>query len=136
MTTKIILCGTHPEQYNGYSKVVYELANELSSYKDIELYIFGFQNFYHNQNHKTERALPDVKEIYDAHANEDPKVKGFGETLIKDYINKVNPDLIIVYNDLVVITNLIKKIKEIPNPKFKLVPYLSLIHISEPTRPY
>ena len=131
MTTKIILCGTHPEQYNGYSKVVYELANELSSYKDIELYIFGFQNFYHNQNHKTERALPDVKEIYDAHANEDPKVKGFGETLIKDYINKVNPDIIIVYNDLVVITNLIKKIKEIPNPKFKLVPYIDIVYKNE-----
>lgn len=131
MTTKIILCGTHPEQYNGYSKVVYELANQISSYKDIELYIFGFQNFYHNQNHKSERSLPNVKDIYDAYANEDPKAKGFGETLIKDYIAKIDPDVVIIYNDLVVITNLIKKIKEIPNPKFKLVPYIDIVYKNE-----
>ena len=36
MTKKVVLCGTHPEQFNGYSKVVYELAKEMASYEDIE----------------------------------------------------------------------------------------------------
>ena len=131
MKRKVILCGTHPDQYNGYSKVMFELSKELSTYGDIELYIFGFQNFYKNTNHKTERSLPNVKEIYDAHDNENPKAKGFGETLIKDFVIRVNPDIIIVYNDLVVITNMIKKIKEIPNPKFKLVPYIDIVYKNE-----
>ena len=43
---KTILCGTHPGKYNGYSKVVFELAKYLSSCEDIQLHIFGFQNFY------------------------------------------------------------------------------------------
>jgi glycosyltransferase involved in cell wall biosynthesis len=131
MTKKVVLCGTHPEQFNGYSKVVYELAKEMGSYEDVELYIFGFQNFYDNVSHKQERSLPKVKDIYDAYKNEEPKAKGFGETLIVDYVNKVNPDIIVIYNDLVVITNLIKKLVEIKDRRFKIVPYIDIVYKNE-----
>jgi D-inositol-3-phosphate glycosyltransferase len=131
MTKKVVLCGTHPEQFNGYSKVVYELAKEMASYEDIELYIFGFQNFYDNVTHKQERSLPKAKDIYDAYKNEQPKGKGFGETLIVDYVNKVDPDIIVIYNDLVVITNLIKKLVEIKDRRFKIVPYIDIVYKNE-----
>jgi len=128
---KVVLCGTHPYQFNGYSKVVYELSKALSENDDIELYIFGFQNFYKKADHEKERPLPKVKEIYDPHANEDPKVKGFGDTLIVDYVQKVKPDIVIVYNDLVVITSFINKLKEIPNRDFKLVAYIDIVYKNE-----
>ena len=131
MTKKVVLCGTHPEQFNGYSKVVYELAKKMASYEDIELYIFGFQNFYDNVTHKQERSLPKAKDIYDAYKNEQPKGKGFGETLIVDYVNKVDPDIIVIYNDLVVITNLIKKLVEIKDRRFKIVPYIDIVYKNE-----
>lgn len=131
MTKKVILCGTHPEQFNGYSKVVYELAKEMANYEDIELYIFGFQNFYDNVLHKQERSLPKAKDIYDAYKNEEPKGKGFGETLIVDYVNKVDPDIIVIYNDLVVITNLLKKLIEIKDRRFKIVPYIDIVYKNE-----
>ena len=65
VTTRVLFCGTHPEQFNGYSKVVYELSLALSKYNDIELFIYGFQNFYDNLEHNKERQLPENVVIYD-----------------------------------------------------------------------
>ena len=42
---KVLLCGTHPQQFNGYSKVVFELSRELCKFEDIQLYVYGFQIF-------------------------------------------------------------------------------------------
>ena len=63
---RVLFCGTHPEQFNGYSKVVYELSSEIVKYDDIEWFIYGFQNFYENADHKKERVLPSSAIIYDA----------------------------------------------------------------------
>lgn len=128
---KVIFCGTHPGQYNGYSKVVYELALGLSEYKDIKLHIFGFQNFYNKQDHKLERKLPESVEIYDVFANEEPKNKGFGENIIVDYVNNIEPDIIIIYNDLIVINSLLTKLKDVKNQNFKIVPYIDLVYKNE-----
>lgn len=127
----VVLCGTHPSQYNGYSKVVFELALELVKYDDIKLYIFGFQNFYDKADHKTERKLPESVDVYDVYKMEEPKSKGFGESLIVDYVKRIDPDIVIIYNDLVVITSLLNKLKEIQNPRFKLVPYIDLVYKNE-----
>ena len=75
---KVLLCGTHPQQFNGYSKVVFELSKELSKYEDIQLFIYGFQNFYEEKEHKIERQLPESVQIYDPYKHEEPKAKGFG----------------------------------------------------------
>jgi glycosyltransferase involved in cell wall biosynthesis len=134
--TKIVFCGTHPSQYNGYSKIVYELCKGIVEYEDIELYIFGFQNFHKNEVHTKERTIGKVKELFDVHEREkelDLKgTKGFGESLIVEYLNKVDPDIVIVYNDLVVITSMLNKIiKDIPNRRFKIIPYLDLVYKNE-----
>jgi glycosyltransferase involved in cell wall biosynthesis len=131
--TKVLLCGTIPSQNNGYSKVVYELSKKLAEYKDIDLHIFGFQNFHSDNIHEQERKLPDNITIYDAYANEEPKKTGFGDELIVDYIKSVNPHIVIVYNDLVVLYRLIRKMQEIPEAErtFKIVPYIDLVYKSE-----
>lgn len=128
---RVILCGTHPAQYNGYSKVVYELAKCLARYPDIKLHIFGFQNFYDNNEHKRERVLPVNVEVFDVYANEEPKNKGFGEKIIADYIKKIDPHIVIIYNDLVVINSLIENIKVIEDRKFKLIPYIDIVYKNE-----
>ena len=128
---KIILCGTHPAQYNGYSKVMFELCKYLAKCKDIKLHVFGFQNFYDRMEHKVERQLPSNVEVFDVYAHEEPKNKGFGEKLIKKYILDINPDLVIIYNDLVVINSLLENIKTIPNRTFKLIPYIDIVYKNE-----
>ena len=128
---KVLLCGTHPQQFNGYSKVVFELSRELCKFEDIQLYVYGFQNFYEDADHMKERQLPESVEIYDPYKNEDPKNKGFGEKLINDYIMKTSPDIVIVYNDLIVISSLMKNMLLIPDRKFKIVPYIDIVYKNE-----
>ena len=41
---RILWCGTHPIQSNGYSRVMYYISKYLGKYKDIELKIYGFKN--------------------------------------------------------------------------------------------
>lgn len=130
---KVVLCGTHPSQYNGYSKVVHKLANYIGRARtDIELHIFGFQNFYDRGDHKTERALPPNVRVFDAHANESPKNKGFGEMLISNYIKEVDPDIVVVYNDLIVLNTFLSTIhKQIPDRRFLLYPYIDVVYKNE-----
>lgn len=131
MQRKVLLCGTHPYQFNGYSKVVYELSKELAKYDDIKLYIWGFQNFYDDKDHIKERELSPNVEIYDAYKNEEPKNKGFGEKNFVDYVKELVPDIVIVYNDLIVISTLLKNISGIEGRKFKVIPYIDIVYKNE-----
>ena len=131
--TRVLLAGTIPSQNNGYSKVVYELSKKLADYKDIDLHIFGFQKFAEDANHDLERKLPDNVTVYDVYANEEPKKTGFGDDLIQDYIKTFKPHMVIVYNDLVVLYRLIKKMQEMPDKDktFKIVPYVDIVYKNE-----
>ena len=132
MPYKVVLCGTHPAQYNGYSKVVYYLAQHIGVHRpDIKLHIFGFQNFYDGSQHREERSLPENVEVFDAALNEQPKNKGFGEDIFVKYLENTAPDLVIIYNDIAVITTLLKRISTMSNKKFNIVPYIDLVYKSE-----
>jgi glycosyltransferase involved in cell wall biosynthesis len=131
--TRVLLCGTHVAQNNGYSKVVYELSKRLSTYNDIDLHLFSFQKFYNNPQHEEERKLPDNVVIYDVYAHEEPKKSGFGDELIQEYVKEFKPHIVIVYNDLVVLYRLIKKLVELPPEErtFKILPYVDLVYKNE-----
>jgi len=131
MRRKVLLCGTHPKQFNGYSKVMYELSRELCKYEDIDLHIFGFQNFYSDEDHTKERILPDKVTIYDPFLAEEKGSKGFGEKLIKDYVIELSPDIVIIYNDVIVVSGLMKQLLTIEERKFKIVPYIDLVYQNE-----
>ncbi len=126
---KVLLFGTHPRQFNGYSKVVYELAQCISKMEDIELTIYGFQNFYSNAKHRVD--LPANVKIYDAYANENPKVKGFGQREVEDFVKLNNPDVCIIYNDLVVVSAIVTELKKIPDPKFKIIGYIDQVYLNQ-----
>jgi glycosyltransferase involved in cell wall biosynthesis len=131
--TRVIICGTHPSQYNGYSKVMFELCKELAAYPDIEIIVYGFQNYYDNPSHKRERQLPPNVEVYDAFANEDPKEKGFGDKQIEAFVRAKKPDVIVVYNDLIVLSTFLERLDRIQPRTFKIVPYIDLVYRNEKT---
>ncbi len=45
-TKRFLLVSTHAQQTTGYSKVSYNLVQELSKRTDIMLFHFGFQRFF------------------------------------------------------------------------------------------
>jgi glycosyltransferase involved in cell wall biosynthesis len=109
---RVLFFGTHPNQFNGYSKVVYNLMKRLENWRgndtgDMELFVFGFQNFYNNLSH--DRFLKHTK-IYDAHYFEEPKNQGFGFDQVGSVYASVRPHICIVYNDMLVVANVLQGI--------------------------
>ncbi len=129
---RILWCGTHPVQSNGYSRVMYYIGKYLSNYEDIDLTIYGFQNFNNigGQDMIRGDVLKKIK-IYDAYANEEPKRSGFGEKEIGTYIKKNPQDVIIIFNDSLITTSLtatiINECSKYRN-KFKLVSYMDQVY--------
>lgn len=125
--TKVLFFATNVKQYNGYSYAIYELACQLAHKKDIELTLFGFQNFYYNPNHV--RQLPPNVYEYDAFANETPKQAGFGFEQVTEFVTLNKPDVCIIYNDMVVVSNIINQLYKVPNKNFKIIVYIDQVYL-------
>jgi glycosyltransferase involved in cell wall biosynthesis len=129
---RIMWCGTHPIQSNGYSRVMYYISKYLGKYSDIELTIYGFQNFNKLSGQDILRGdIPSNVKIHDAFACEEPKRSGFGEKEIGGYIKKNPQDIIIIFNDAIITSSLTAAIinecgKERKN--FKLVSYMDQVY--------
>ena len=126
--TKVLFFGTHPNQFNGYSKVVYEICKCIGKHKDIQFSVYGFQNFYSNQNHR--KDFPTDVVVYDAFANENPKAAGFGITEIEKYVQETKPDVCVVYNDLMVVTQCLSKLKSSGVP-MKIIAYIDQVYLCQ-----
>ena len=129
---RILWAGTHILQSNGYSRVMYYITKYLGNYEDIELTIYGFQNFNNCDFQKNLRnEINSSVVIYDAYANEDPKRNGFGEKEIGNYIKNHPQDIIIIFNDAMVTSALTADIvNNCWNEKknFKLISYMDQVY--------
>lgn len=129
---KVLLCVTHKDQYNGYSLVGYELARRVANHPDIQLSIYGFQRFYEAApGHRTE--MPACVDIYDAWAHENPKGTGFGFGEIEQYVMAHRPDVVVLYNDLMVVTELLKGLNKAraAGAVFKVVTLFDQVYLSQ-----
>jgi glycosyltransferase involved in cell wall biosynthesis len=133
--TRVLFFVTAPQSSNGYSYVGYELAKYFSPKPDIHLTIFAFQNFNNETagnlipNHR--KDYPNNVHVFDAFANENPKQAGFGITLVKDFVTTNRPDVVIVYNDMLVLTSVIAQLREVPNRKFKIIAYIDQVYLCQ-----
>jgi glycosyltransferase involved in cell wall biosynthesis len=106
---RFVLVSTHVDQTTGYSKVVFNLLKQLSTLAPkVKTYHFGFQRHPSNSNI---RKVPSGIVGYDAAANEDPKEEGFGFNKIHEYLEMVNPDVVMIYNDPLIIHRFIEAMK-------------------------
>jgi glycosyltransferase involved in cell wall biosynthesis len=129
---RIMLCGTYPiGTSNGYSKVVYYISKYLGIYDDIELTIYGFQNFANTSGASIRNDIPPSVKIHDAFATEDPKRNGFGELEIADFIKKNPQDVIIIFNDNVITSAITQNIMNAcgsEKKNFRLVSYMDQVY--------
>ena len=106
---RFVLISTHVDQTTGYSKVVYNLLGQLATLApDVRTYHFGFQRHGARENL---RSVPKGIVSYDAAANEDPKEEGFGFNKVHEYLEMVNPDVVMIYNDPLIIHKFIDAMK-------------------------
>lgn len=106
---RVVLVSTHIDQTTGYSKVSYNLLKQASTLAPrVKLFHYGFQRHPNAPGH---RKAPANVNLYDAAANEDPKEEGFGFNKIHDYLEMVGPDVVMIYNDPLVIYKFLEAMK-------------------------
>lgn len=128
-TTRVLIFATHHQSTNGYSLAAYELIKHLSKKSDLQVTLFGFQNFGTVPNHRND--FPKNVQVFDPWANEQPKQAGFGVSLVKDFVTANRPDICIVYNDMLVLSGVIGQLKEVPNKKFKTIAYIDQVYLCQ-----
>jgi glycosyltransferase involved in cell wall biosynthesis len=129
---RIMICGTYPiGTSNGYSKVVYYISKYLGQYEDIDLTIYGFQNFANTNGANIRNDIPSRVKLHDAMANENPRRNGFGELEIGNYIKNNPQDIIIIFNDNIITSALTQTIINecgSNRHKFKIVSYMDQVY--------
>jgi glycosyltransferase involved in cell wall biosynthesis len=128
---KFMLVSTHAHQYTGYSKISYGIIKELSKNSSLDIIHFGFQK--HPQVPSEFRPYPSNVDVIDAASLETPLEQGFGYKALIDTIKKKNPHVIMIYNDMAVITRFLEEIRKVafsPRP-FKLWIYCDQVYDSQ-----
>jgi glycosyltransferase involved in cell wall biosynthesis len=124
---RFVLVSTHIDQTTGYSKVSMNLVKQLASLSPgVKTFHFGFQR---HPSRASSRKYPDGVTSYDAAANEDPKEEGFGYNKIHEYLEMVNPDVVLIYNDAYTIAKFIDSMKHTRGTSpYKLWLYLDQVY--------
>jgi glycosyltransferase involved in cell wall biosynthesis len=131
-TLKFMLVSTHCQQYTGYSKVSYGILNELAKVPWLSLYHFGFQKFPNMKIQEGYRPYPSNVKVIDAAPLENPPEQGFGFKILPNVIRSVEPDIIMIYNDMSVVSNFVSELEKSGVKKtFQLWVYVDQVYTTQ-----
>ena len=129
-TVKILIVSTHVNQVNGYSKVIYNIIQQLGAHPWIQIVHFGTQKL---MSGDIGRKYPSNVKVIDGSALEKQKQAGFGFGELPGVIQSEKPDIVFIYNDLSVICAYIEEIrKAITNRFFKIWAYMDITYKHPP----
>lgn len=123
---RILFYATSPNQGTGYSTVGNQISNYLAEKDDIEFYYFSIHNFKHQ---KVSRYISNKINFIDV--NKDQKESEFGYDIFYDCLIDIEPDIIVIYNDIIVTCGLLNVINTKFRGKSKVVSYLDLVYPDE-----
>ena len=124
---KFLLVSTHVQQFTGYSKVSYGILEQLAKNPNLELTHFGFQR--HPQTPPGFRDYPSNVAVIDAAALENPPQQGFGYTNLVETLRKKQPHVVMIYNDMAVVTRFLEEIRKSGIPRtFKIWVYCDQVY--------
>jgi glycosyltransferase involved in cell wall biosynthesis len=127
---KVLIVSTHINQANGYSKVIYNIINQLAQQKWLDVVHFGTQKI---QGGDVGRKYPSNVRAIDGTALEKEKRLGFAFSEVAGVINSEKPDVVFIYNDIAVISSYIEEIrKSIQNRFFKIWAYIDMVYQVQP----
>lgn len=124
---RLVFVSTHIDQITGYSKVAYNMLRQLATLSPkVKVFHFGFQR---HPSRPQLRKYPEGVVPYDAAANEDPKEEGFGFNKIHEYLEMVGPDIVMIYNDPLILCRFIENMKhERGTSPYKLWLYVDQVY--------
>jgi glycosyltransferase involved in cell wall biosynthesis len=128
---KLLVVTTHPNQINGYSKVIYNLLQQLNK-PWLQVVVFGTQRL---AGAELNRTIPSSIKLIDASAQDKEKEKfaGFALSELPNTIRAEKPDVVLIYNDLSIICAYIEALRNtFEHRTFKLWAYVDTTYPSSP----
>jgi len=129
MKTKVLFFATHPLLGTGYAKIISTLTNYLADNESYEIHQFAFQR--NDENNVKDRKIHEKITIHDARSLDPDSPLGFGDNAIAKVCEEVEPDIIIMYNDISVVNGVLERVKTATD-KFtkpcKIGSYLDLVY--------
>lgn len=129
---KFLLVSTHAHQFTGYSKVSFHMLQILSKLPWLDITHYGFQKMPNVPNGY--RPYPSNVDVIDAAATEkkEPPNQGFGFQALPDVIRKKQPNVVFIYNDMMVVTKFIEEIRKSGIPRnFKIWVYCDQVYTTQ-----
>jgi glycosyltransferase involved in cell wall biosynthesis len=127
---KFLMVSTHAHQFTGYSKVSYHTLQLLSKIPWLTTIHYGFQKMQHVP--PGFRPYPSNIEVIDAVATEQPGQpgnQGFGFAALPDIIRKKQPNVVMIYNDMSIVTKFLEEIRKSGVPRnFKIWVYCDQVY--------
>jgi glycosyltransferase involved in cell wall biosynthesis len=126
---RFLLVSTHIHNYTGYSKVTHGILQELAKHPWLELTHFGFQKNPQSKAIEASRSYPAGVDVIDAVALEKPLQAGFGFTALPEIIRRKKPHVVMIYNDLAVVSQFMDAIRASGIPRtFKVWVYCDQVY--------
>ena len=122
---KVFFMCTHSNQGTGYARVANKITNYLATIPGVEVVYYAFQN-YKGQEIKDRFIDPRIK-FYDAIELDPVSPKGFGDKGIIPTIAKEKPDVLFLYNDIMVTRSLMRLIPPEYMPPHKVL-YADIVY--------
>ncbi|AGE59581.1 glycosyl transferase [Acanthocystis turfacea Chlorella virus OR0704.3] len=119
---KILFASTSTNQTTGYGRISYKIISYLSTLGH-DIHHFAFQN-YNFLAINDDRQLPKNVHIIDVNTL---SKEIYGTDIWVETIKNVNPDIIIIYNDMPVTCGLLNTMLNFPKP-CKIISYLDIVY--------
>ena len=124
---KFMMVSTHCHQFTGYSKVSHHTLQILSKLPWIDLVHYGFQKFPNSP--AGYRPYPPNVDVIDAASLEKEKQQGFGFSALPEVIRKKQPHVVMIYNDMSIVTKFLEEIRKSGIPRtFKIWVYCDQVY--------
>ena len=123
---RILFFATYPTQPTGYARIGNILTNHLAGVGH-EVHYIGISNF---QNSAIERDIHPFIHLIDALTErKENSTELYGVDIICEKINEIKPDIVLLYNDVIVINRILNEFINTKIEKtFKLCIYLDLVY--------
>ena len=123
---RILFFATYPTQPTGYARIGNILSNSLAT-AGHEVHYLGISNF---PNSAIERDIHPFIQLVDALAvRKEDSTELYGVDVICRKIQEIQPDLVFLYNDVIVLNRILNKFIDTKlEKKFKLCIYLDLVY--------
>jgi glycosyltransferase involved in cell wall biosynthesis len=131
---KVMFCATYPNQTTGYSKIANIISNVLAHQTNVKLYYFGFSNFESTRVTRMAHENIEFIDVYKLESERNPELRqeNFGTTVIAEKMLEIQPDMLFIYNDLIVTCRLFNALQtykaEHPEHKYTTVVYIDLVY--------